>query len=405
MRSSIAVKPAAPPKQPADTSSGRMRMCYVIPSLSCDETQHFAHLPRFLAEVSRYVDVDVVVERTTGLPPLPGVKETFVLNGRTPVGRAISLVRIARYLRRRGCRTFFVRISAVSALILTVLQRPLDLAVYYWVSAEIETPQPVEITATRSWRTRLKLKLARIMERLATRHAAWFVTGPKRMGQYFIRAHSLHPSRVKILDNDIDVASYRAFQMTCAQDEARRSLGLPENRPIVLFVGRVSFLKGAAYLPEIARRLLARRPDVFLVVVGEVFLKSVRKDLTTQGLGPERVLMTGALPHRDVLPYYRAADALIMPSMEEGFPRRLLEAMALGLPFVAFDVGGVAEIVSEAQRSCVIPRGDVAGFADALIGLLGDARTQARLREAGFERVKVYDTPRVAHRFVELIRH
>lgn len=387
----------------ADTAPPRLQICYVIPSLSLNETQHFAHLPHFLSEVSRSVDVHVVVEHSTGLPPLPGVKETFVLAGRTSFGRVVSLIRAVLRLRQCGCRAFFVRISAVAAFVLTILQWPLGLTVYYWVSAEIGTTHPREIAAAVSWRARLGLTAARFMERFAIRHATRFVTGPQRMAEYFVRHYRIHPSRVLLLDNDIDVQGYRASRMACAQEEARRVLGLPEDVPVVLYVGRVSYLKGGAHLPEIARRLVDRQPDTVLVAVGEVFLKDVR-DALIQDPGPNHVRMTGALPHRDVLPYYRAADLLIMPSVEEGFPRRLLEAMALGVPFVAFDVGGVAEIVSEPQRRCLIRRGDVAGLIDAVVALLGDAEARGRLREAGFNRVEMFDTPRVALRFVDLIR-
>ena len=387
-------------------ASERPTICYVIPSLSRDGTEHFAHLPNFLSEVSRYAEVDALVERSTGLPPLPGVNEALVLNGRTAIGRALALIRAVSYLRRRGCRTFFVRISASAAFVLTMLQRPLNLTVYYWISGEIDSPRPSHVTATEAWRARLSLTVARIMQRLAIRHAAWFVTGPRRMKEYFIRVFRLHPSRVLLLDNDIDVTGYRAFRTACDRGEARRLLGLPEDRPVVLFVGRVSFGKGGAYLPEIARRLMAVRPDAFLVVVGEVYLKGLREALRVQGLGASHLRLTGALPHRDVLPYYCAADVLIMPSVDEGFPRRLLEAMALGLPFVAFDVGGVSDIVSDTQRPCVVSRGDLAGLVNRVVELLADSTARERLREAGFERVEMYDTPRVARRFVELVsRH
>ncbi|MER3486106.1 MAG: glycosyl transferase, partial [Chloroflexota bacterium] len=73
------------------------------------------------------------------------------------------------------------------------------------------------------------------------------------------------------------------------------------------------------------------------------------------------------------------ADVFMMPSLEEGFPRVLLEAMATGVPFVAVDVGGVRDILSPHQQRCVVPARDCDAFATRLVELLNDPQERAAL--------------------------
>jgi len=106
----------------------------------------------------------------------------------------------------------------------------------------------------------------------------------------------------------------------------RTRLGIPENAPVCLFVGRMVEKKGLHLLTPLAARL----PGIFWIFVGQGPLR--------QGLAPSsHVRIFDALPHTDLADLYRAADLLVLPSRGEGFPLVVQEAFACGLPALVSD--------------------------------------------------------------------
>jgi glycosyltransferase involved in cell wall biosynthesis len=168
----------------------------------------------------------------------------------------------------------------------------------------------------------------------------------------------------------------------------------------VLFVGRLSEHKGARLLPDIARRVLDQEPEARVIIAGG----GPEEEAVAAALGSDaRVALLGYVPNPEVPALMHAADVLVMPSLEEGFPRRLLEAMAAGLPFVAADVGGVREVIPDAAQPHVVPAGDPARFAEAVVALLRDPDQRAELSRAGRAHVERYAVTRVAPLFLDAV--
>ena len=100
------------------------------------------------------------------------------------------------------------------------------------------------------------------------------------------------------------------------------------------------------------------------------------------------VRMTG--PRSDVPDILQAADVVCLSSTAEGLPMVILEAMAVGKPIVATEIGGVAEAVQNDRTGILVPVGDVQAFAAALVRLAGDAELAARMGQAGRERHRTH---------------
>ncbi len=144
--------------------------------------------------------------------------------------------------------------------------------------------------------------------------------------------------------------------------EARRRLGLPGDRHIALWVGRMEPVKGLDVLLDAWGRLAATAPRPLLVLVGDGGERAAL-ERRARAFG-DSVRFVGPMPH-DALPdWYRAADCVVLPSRSEGMPNVLLESLACGTPFVASDVGSVAELLE--PSSAVVPAGDAAALAAAL---------------------------------------
>lgn len=377
-------------------TTSRPSVAYVVPSLSAGDTSHMAHLPRFLEALAGHCAVHVVIERAAGVPHIAGAARVVVLPGGGRLRRAAALVRHARALRRLGCRDVFVRISVSAGLTLGAVGRLLGLRVHYWQSGQSHHLVPSwEAPVTRA-RFEGQIALQRLVMRLAWR----VVTGPERMAAHYVRHFGVPPERLTILYNDVDVDALRARAAATSPRAARARLGLPAEDPVVLFVGRVSPLKGAYHLAPLADALAARAPNARLLVVGAT---SHASDAAAELARRPNVRLDGARANAALADYFVAADVFVLPSESEGFPRVVAEAMAYGVPVAAFDVGGVRDLLPEGQQAFVVPRGDVGRLADAVAALLADAEGCQALVAESARQVERFTPERVAAMFADRI--
>jgi glycosyltransferase involved in cell wall biosynthesis len=200
--------------------------------------------------------------------------------------------------------------------------------------------------------------------------------------------------------NAVDLAE---FSQTVDVADVRQHLGIQPNRQVVMCVGSVQRVKGHWLLLDALARL-PQNVDLVLVAGGvpEHYANTPRGRIK-RALGlpldnldallraaeryrlTERVHVTGF--RRDVARVLSAADVLVFPSLEpEGFGRPIIEAMALGRPVVATDVGPSAEILGPDAGRLVLPTAE--RLADALDDLLRSPDERARLGQAGRKRVE-----------------
>lgn len=149
--------------------------------------------------------------------------------------------------------------------------------------------------------------------------------------------------------------------------------------PLLVAVGRLSRQKGF----DILLRALAELPGVSLLLIGDGpdrgELERLRDEL---GLA-ERVRMTGWVD--DARRYLGSADILVVPSRWESFPLVICEAMFLGLPVVAADVGSIDEAVADGETGFVVPPEDESALVEALQRLLSDPDLRASMGRRGYE--------------------
>ena len=142
----------------------------------------------------------------------------------------------------------------------------------------------------------------------------------------------------------------------------------------VVYTGRIWAAKGIATIASVAERV----PAAIFQLVGEGPAESrdaFIRDLESRGL-LGRVSVLDARPNKDVLPLLAEADVFLFPSLREGFPNSVLEAMAVGLPVVASTVGAIPEIIDVPDGGMLLDPEDVDGFAEAIDHL----RTHPELR-------------------------
>ena len=176
--------------------------------------------------------------------------------------------------------------------------------------------------------------------------------------------------------------------LTYLPDERTQSILMQfEGYPTITQVGALDGTKNQLFTLECIKDIKKHVPDVRYLVIGEGGKKPelVRWALSN-GL-EKQVIFAGQLDRMDCLYLIKKSNLLVLTSESESFPNVLVEAQALSLPVVTFDVGAASEIIDHGVTGYVIQKGDQAGFKKYSIELLTDKDRATRMGKTGQERV------------------
>ena len=192
-------------------------------------------------------------------------------------------------------------------------------------------------------------------------------------------------SRITVIPNAIDLEKYVSCKDP-AEDKSGKNL---------LFVGRLEKYKGVQDVVGMMPALLASEPDVRLTIVGGDggFRREI--EALSERLGVRKnIIFTGAVSRDDLLKAYREADIFVLPSRMEGFGIVLLEAMASGLPCVAYSIPSVRTLIDHGKTGLLAENEE--GFFESILCLLQNASVRSKIRKAGMEYVKRYSVGNMA---------
>lgn len=182
------------------------------------------------------------------------------------------------------------------------------------------------------------------------------------------------PHRIVTVQNGIDGSRFLTYV-----DEAgkRAELGLPASGPVIGLAARLTEQKGITYLLQALPALVARFPDLSVVIAGYGPLEDAHK-AEAQRLGvATHVRFVGT--RLDVPELLQVFDVFALPSIWEGLPMSVLEAMASGCVVVGSDVGGVGAALTNGVNSLLVPPAEPEALATALTTVLSDETLRARL--------------------------
>ena len=188
---------------------------------------------------------------------------------------------------------------------------------------------------------------------------------------------------VIVIPNGIDLKRFENLP----RKNIRESLGIEGNEKIVLFVGTLKPVKGVSYLIE-AMNVVNNKAKLLLVGDGgerrnlETFVK--KSDLQ------KYVNFVGKIPNDKVPEYMAASDVFVLPSLSEGFPVVVVEAMASGLPIIATDVGGLSEIVKDGENGFLVEPKNTNEIAEKILSLLEADMLRERISENNREKAREY---------------
>ena len=233
------------------------------------------------------------------------------------------------------------------------------------------------------------------------RHVSQFIAISEHVRNFYFRQGLLDNIPVAVIYNGLDV-----------DDLARRSAArapAPPGAVHIAMFGRMIEFKGHAYFLEAARHVTNLLPEAQFTVHGPlpqraepegVYYERVLGQCQEEGL-IDRVTFAG--PYSDVVAVMGQTDVVLCCSPVDNFGRILFEAMACGIPVVAFDAGGIREVAVPEENCLLVPNRDAEALAKTVIRLAGDLALRARLVEGGRETARrLFDSRANAHRVLEI---
>lgn len=198
--------------------------------------------------------------------------------------------------------------------------------------------------------------------------------------EHLMRDLGVSEERISLIYSGVDV---ERFSRDPSKEEAlaiKAEMGLKPS-PVIGTVGRLSQIKGQIYMVEALGRVIAKRPDVQGLIIGDgPERETLRKRAALLGIAGSIKFINSNV---DTPRFLSIMDIFVFPSIKEGLGIALLEALAAGRACVASDVGGIGDIITDGVNGKLVKAEDPAAIAGAVLKLLDDTTGQRDMGERG----------------------
>ena len=207
--------------------------------------------------------------------------------------------------------------------------------------------------------------------------------------EFVIRARKVPAEKVKVVYLGVPLEEFSRLRSPDERRAAREELGISPEDFAVGTVTRLHESKGNSYLVDAARLVVNARPQAKFFVVGEGPLRApLEAQARALDLG-DRFVFAGFA--RDIPRVVSAFDLSVFPSLWEGTPLTVFEALAMGKPIVATDADGLTDVLTHEHDALIVPRRNPAALAAAVVRAVDEPGTRARLGAAAHRTGAQYD--------------
>jgi len=206
---------------------------------------------------------------------------------------------------------------------------------------------------------------------------------------FVIRARHIPARKVKVVYLGVPLEEFSRQRSDDEVRAAREELGMAPGDFAIGTVTRLHDSKGNSYLVEAARLVLNERPNARFFIVGEGPLRESLEQQARALNMEDRFVFAGFA--KDVARVVSAFDVSVFPSLWEGTPLTVFEALAMGKAIVATDADGLVDVLTHERDAIIVPKRDARALADCLIRVMDEPRTRDRIRTAAYQTGKQYD--------------
>lgn len=354
------------------------KLIYVLPLYKEDTDTHFRHLYGMIAELAKNLDIFVIVEKGSKAQ-IDGIAGSVILPENI-ILRMIFCIYYLFNLRLKGYKKCYVHYSFPGVF----LSKLACLKVFYWNCGQAWLFPGIN---------------NKIILPLILRMADILVTGTNFMARGYADNYRISLDKIRIIPNWVEINKWSQID-SAEVVKFRSDLKIPSDHKVILFVHRLSPRKGSVYLPKIWQAF-ADYEEVDFIIAGDGPDKNWLLDECAHAKNSGRIHLLGSVPNNQLPRIMHASDIFIMPSGEEGFPRVVIEAMACGLPVVAFDTGGLEEVMIKENISLLTKIGDIENL-NKNIKSLFEQRLDI-LKPDLRKRASSFDISVVKNKFLDLI--
>lgn len=365
------------------------KVCYILPEYNKNTDSHFFHLYELLEEASKKLDIFLIVEKSD-IEDIKIGKKIYVQKFRFLPLRVIESIFIIVYARILGYGNFYTHYCYIGGINAIIISRLSGGRSYYW-------------NCEPNWLLKRGF-LSQVGLKLNLKFSHFLVTCGENMKQGYVEYCHLRPNKIKVMPNWVNLSRF--------QNQKKQSVAVSpqtEKKKIILFVHWLSERKGAHFLVPMVLKILSRigseksplKNFKLLVIGGGPLKEKIREEIKSKKID-NFIEILGEIPNKEIIKYYAMADIFIMPSLLEGFGRVLLEAMAMGIPYVSSDTTSLREISPLTAQQFLVKPGDIDGFAEKILTLLKDQFLYDKFRREELEKIKDYSLESTVNKFIKL---
>ena len=210
----------------------------------------------------------------------------------------------------------------------------------------------------------------KVADRLLAPHTDLAIAVSESTREFTTRARLMPPERTKVVYLGAPLDEFARPRTWAEVASARQALGIAPGSTAIGCITRLMPSKGNQFLIEAAPAILAKHPEARIFIVGEGELQGeLEAQARALNLG-DGLVFSGF--RRDVAAALAAFDIVVFPSLWEGTPLTVFEALAMGKPIVATDADGLRDVLTDRKDALIVPKGDAAALAGAVTHLLED---------------------------------
>lgn len=379
-----------------------MKVCYVLPQYYKNSAENFYHIINFLEELGKNVELYVVIEHGDEEINISSAQDIFVLsdtkNSSNHFIRALRLIQIYFKLNRKDVHIFFARASLTGVIPLILANRILNLnrsKIIFWSCGQDVVPLSYFPN-----KKNIKRLVSKVLARVVFIGTNYLATGPEKMAGYYNKKFNIPKNKIITLYNDISLN--RFFPESEIWKSEKKQELINSQKKVFLFVHTFNKARGVDLLPSIALMIKKNNLDALIIAIGRPGDYSKELDLIIQKNNLSDYLINfNQIENSKIQKFYQISDLFLMPSRGEGFPRVMLEAMACKCPPLAFDVGGVSEIMSKnMHQDLLVKLDDDKSFIDKAIEAISNDELLTKLSNMSYSKVQNYSTENIVQMYI-----
>lgn len=222
------------------------------------------------------------------------------------------------------------------------------------------------------------------LDRFTEKFVHKFIVVSEVLRERLIKIHKIAPEKVIVIPNGVEIEEYNPDRIDSFK--IRNELSLDNNTCIIGAIGRLVWQKGLEYFIESAKFVLEVFSNAKFLIVGEGELKNKLENLAKQLKLDNNILFLGF--RKDISEILGNLDIFVLPSIREGMPIIILEAMAMAKPIVASNIEGVREQIINDKTGVLVPAKNPKALAEAIISLIKDKEKAKNIGNNAREIVK-----------------